>query len=165
MPGIQKATHSLRLLLIACSFQLAACTHIDLYEKLVSIPAHDWNSNFKPQFKFNITDTASSYQVYIIFRHNEKYNYNNVWLNLTAQAPGQAAQKFMLELPLATSEKGWLGSAMDDLYEHRIALTLDPSKFNFSRAGEYSFMVEQVMREDPLENVLNVGVRIEKKPQ
>jgi hypothetical protein len=51
---------------------------------------------------------------------------------------------------------------MDDLYEHRIGLTLDTSKFNFNRSGEYIFTVEQVMREDPLENVLNVGLRIEK---
>ena len=70
----------------------------------------------------------------------------------------------MLELPLASSEKGWLGTAMDDLYEHRIAVTLDPAKFNFSKNGEYAFSMEQAMREDPLQNVLNVGLRIEKKP-
>jgi hypothetical protein len=71
----------------------------------------------------------------------------------------------MLELPLANNEKGWLGSAMDDLYEHRVALTLDPQKFNFKKAGTYSFILEQVMREDPLLNVLNAGIRLEKKSQ
>ncbi|MGZ8536803.1 MAG: gliding motility lipoprotein GldH [Flavisolibacter sp.] len=163
MPGARKTLFIVRLLLAACSLQLAACDTIDLYEKVVSIPKHDWQSNFKPQFNFTIKDTNSNYQMFVILRHNEKYNYNNIWLNLTAQAPGTASQKFMLELPLATTAKGWLGSAMDDLYEHRIGLTLDTSKFNFKKSGEYNFTVEQVMREDPLQNVLNVGLRIEKQ--
>src|SRR5687767_14407716 len=144
MPGARKTFILLRLLLAACSLQLTACDTIDLYEKVVSIPKHDWQSNFKPQFRFNIRDTNSAYQMFVILRHNEKYNYNNIWLNLSAQAPGAAPQKFMLELPLATTAKGWLGSAMDDLYEHRIGLTLDTSKFNFKRSGEYIFTVEQV---------------------
>ena len=163
MPGARKTLIILRLLLVACCLQLTACDTIDLYERVVSIPRHDWQSSFKPQFKFTIKDTTSDYQLYVILRHNEKYNYNNIWLNLTTLAPGSAPQKFMLELPLATTTKGWLGSAMDDLYEHRIIVTLDPAKFNFKRAGDYNFTIEQVMREDPLENVLNVGLRIEKK--
>jgi gliding motility-associated lipoprotein GldH len=144
---------------------LNSCRTIDLYEKVVSIPGHSWQSNFKPKFTFEIKDTSSNYQVFIILRHNDKYNYNNIWLNLYAQAPGDSFKKFMLELPLANNEKGWLGSAMDDLYEHRVALTLDPQKFNFKKAGTYSFTLEQVMREDPLLNVLNAGIRLEKKSQ
>src|SRR5215216_2028372 len=117
MFDLQNKPRFLRFLRAACSvwlvaFPLAACEHIDLYEKVVTIPAHDWKSNFKPQFKFIVTDTSAPYQVYVILRHNEKYNYNNIWLNLTAQAPAQPPQKFMLELPLSTSDKGWLGSAM-----------------------------------------------------
>jgi len=170
MLGLQINRHPQRprraaysLWLVAICFQLVACQHIDLYEKIATIPEHNWKSNFKPQFTFNISDTSAAYQVYVILRHNEKYLYNNIWLNLTAQAPGQAPQKFMLELPLATSAKGWLGVAMDDLYEHRLVVTLDESKLNFKKPGEYQFTLEQVMRDDPLENVLNVGLRIEKK--
>jgi gliding motility-associated lipoprotein GldH len=161
MFGLPDKLRPFRILLAAYCFQLMACAHIDLYEKLVSVPDYNWKSSFKPQFKFVISDTTSPYQVYVVLRHNEKYNYNNIWLNLTMQAPGQLPQKFMLELPLATTEKGWLGTAMDDLIEHRIALTLD----TFRKPGEYIFTIEQVMREDPLENVMNVGLRIEKKTQ
>ena len=154
----------LSIVLLLASTWLSSCQTIDLYEKTVAIPEHDWKSSFKPEFKFIIKDTAASYQLYIVLRHNEKYNYNNIWVNLNTQAPGTPPQKFMLELPLASSEKGWLGTAMDDLYEHRIAVTLDPAKFNFSKSGEYAISLEQAMREDPLQNVLNVGLRIEKKP-
>lgn len=156
--------HRLPLLLsVAFALHLLSCQTIDLYEKVVPVPKHQWNHSFRPSFTFAIKDTASFYQLFIILRHNEKYNYNNIWLNLYAQAPGSKPERFPLELPLATNERGWLGSGMDDLYEHRIPLTLDPEKFNFKKAGNYTFRIEQIMRDDPLTNVMNVGLRIEKK--
>lgn len=150
--------------LITALLFLLSCHTGDLYEKVESIPQQEWKSDYKPRFEFTVKDTAADYQLNIILRHNEKYGYRNVWLNLYAQAPGDTARKFTVELPLASGQNGWLGSGMDDLYEHRIALTLDPSKFNFRKPGDYSFTLEHIMREDPLQNVLNVGLSIEKKP-
>jgi len=163
MFGFTKASCYLLLALIAGCLFLSSCEKIDLYERVVSIPKQDWQSSFKPQFKFNIKDTTAQYQPYILLRHNEKYEFNNIWVRLYAQAPGDTTKQFSLELPLANND-GWLGTAMDDLYDHRIAVTLDPTIFNFKKTGEYIFTLEQIMRKDPLENVLNVGLRIEKKP-
>ena len=151
--------------LIIFSFFFSSCNTIDLYERNVAIPKQEWISSFKPQFKFIIKDTTQPYQVYIILRHNDKYNYNNIWVNLYTQAPADSIQKVQYELPLASKEKGWLGSAMDDIYEHRISITPQNQSLYFKKSGEYTFTIEQIMREDPLQNILNVGLRIEKKPQ
>lgn len=148
-------------LLAAIGSQLTAvsCTTIDLYEKNISLPGHEWKSNFKPEFTFTIKDTTALYQVYFIIRHTEKYNYNNIWINLYSQPPGDTLHKAPYELQLATNEKGWLATGMDDIYEHRIKLTDDIRL----KAGEYKFILENIMREDPLQNVLNAGLRVEKK--
>lgn len=139
---------------------LYSCTTIDLYEKTAAIPGHAWKSNFRPSFDFNIKDTSSSYTVFLVLRHNEKYNFSNIYLNLYIKGPGQdSAQKIQRDLILATNEKGWLGSGMDDIYEHRIPLT-DAQTL---KGGDYTFTLEQIMREDPLQNVLNAGIRLEKK--
>lgn len=146
------------------SVLLLSCTTGDLYEKVVPIPGHQWKSSYKPRFTFNITDTAVPYRLYVVFRHSERYNYNNLWLKLGIQSPDSnrlsAAQ---YELPLANNDKGWLGTGMDDLYEHRIALTPESGSFYFRRAGTYTFQVEQLMREDPLQEAYNVGLRVERK--
>ena len=147
---------------VACGLWLSSCAHIDLYEKVLPVPGHQWQSSFKPVFAFNIKDTGVAYQLYFIVRHNNQYKYNNVWVNLTAKGPADSAQTFKLELPLANKE-GWLGSGMDDVYEHRIGFALDPRKFGFAKSGDYTFTVEQIMREDPLPNVMDVGLRLEKK--
>jgi gliding motility-associated lipoprotein GldH len=141
------------------SILLHSCTTIDLYEKTVNIPEHAWKSNFKPAFDFTIKDTNSLYSIFLVLRHNEKYNFSNIYLNLYVKGPGQdTAMKIQKDLTLATNEKGWLGSGMDDIYEHRIELAAPQSL----KAGNYT--LEQIMREDPLENVLNAGIRLEKKP-
>ncbi|HTM91780.1 MAG TPA: gliding motility lipoprotein GldH [Flavisolibacter sp.] len=143
--------------LIACSLWLSSCQTIDLYERVVSIPSQEWKSSFKPQFNFTIKDTQSHYNIYIILRHNEKYEFNNLWVSLTYQLKGEPPVVGQYELPLANNER-WLGTAMDDLYEHWVQVAKDvPLK-----AGEYGFTIGQIMRKDPLENVLNIGLRIEK---
>jgi len=152
--------------LAACClwFTTFSCTTIDLYEKSVTIPGHSWKSDYKPSFTFTITDTSSSYLLYFVLRHNDKYSFNNLYINLYAKQPGQdSAQSVRYDLPLATNEKGWLASGMDDIYEHRILLTPRGQEFYFKRSGDYIFTIEQIMREDPLKNVLNAGLRIEKK--
>lgn len=159
-----KLIKRLFLYFVPCAFFLSACSSIDLYEKSVSIPGHSWKSSYKPSFTFTIKDTSSPYQVYLILRHNDKYNYNNIYINIKTQQPGQdTIQQGQYDLELATNEKGWLASGMDDIYEHRIPLTASDRPFYFIKPGNYTFTIEQIMREDPLKNVLNAGLRIEKK--
>lgn len=142
-----------------------SCTTTDLYEKSVTVPGHSWKANYQPSFTFTIKDTASAYQLFLILRHNDKYNYNNIYINLHIKQPGQdSTQTVRFPLELATNEKGWLGTGMDDIYEHRIPLTPNGQQFYFRKAGDYTFSIEQIMREDPLNNIFNVGLRVEKKP-
>ena len=154
-----KRINNFFVLLIASSLCLASCTSIDIYEKSVAIPGHAWQNSFRPSFDFTIKDTAVLYQPYLVLRHNEKYNYSNIYINLYIKAPGRdSAIKIQRDLSLATNEN-WTATGMDDIYEHRIKLgDAEPLK-----AGNYRFTVEQIMRENPLQNVLDVGIRVEKQ--
>jgi gliding motility-associated lipoprotein GldH len=147
---------------IACcllSVLVSSCTTSDLYENTVILKGNEWSSSYKPEFNFTITDSNSFYQAFFVIRHTEKYNYKNIWLNYYYQPPADSMRKESREFVLATNEKGWLGTGMDDIYEQRIALLARPEKL---RTGNYKFILENIMREDPLQHVLNVGIRIEK---
>lgn len=141
---------------------LASCIKTDLYEKNVAIPGHTWEYAFKPRVEFTITDTISSYNIFIVVRHTDAFRYNNLWVRLKSSAPGDTAvttQQF--DLPLATQNR-WTGTGMDDIYEHRILLYKRPVRF--VRQGQYTVNIEQVMRENPLPHVMNIGLRLEKVP-
>ena len=147
------------LMFVLYTFYLASCRTVDLYEKDIAIPGHKWKSDFKPSFIFDIKDSTRPYQFFLVMRHTEKYNYTNIYVNLYVQPPGKdSAQKIQQDLQLANND-GWLGTGMDDIYEHRIQLGAPQTL----KTGTYTFTVEQIMREDPLEHVLDVGLRIEKK--
>ncbi|MEI6264843.1 MAG: gliding motility lipoprotein GldH [Sphingobacteriia bacterium] len=138
---------------------LVSCDTIGIFEKNSFFKEHSWSSAVKPSFTFTITDTISLYQIYAIIRHEDSYRYNNCWLNIITIAPNDTAKSQQVNLLLADNKKGWLGTGMDDIFDHRIRLTRSPQKL---KAGNYTFTLQQIMREDPLSGVLNVGIRIEK---
>ena len=141
---------------------LTACQKVDVFEKNVAIKEYQWQSAVKPVFSFDITDTASRYNIYVVLRHEDAYRYNNIWVNIYTKAPGDStATQQALDLQLATAEKGWLGSGMDDIFEHRIRISQAPIAL---KAGQYEFRLEQIMRDDPLRHILNVGIRVERAP-
>jgi gliding motility-associated lipoprotein GldH len=133
---------------------------------LLLITGHEWKSSFIPQFSFLINDTSARYDLSITLRHRDLYHYNNIWLQINLLSPDGKQYNFQTEKQLGTNESGWLGTGMDDIYEHRISLQkeLIENGVSLRKKGRYTLSIKQIMREDPLEQVMNVGLRIEKRP-
>ncbi|MEJ7681288.1 MAG: gliding motility lipoprotein GldH [Segetibacter sp.] len=136
----------------------AACQTIDIYEKTIAFRDHNWQSAENPSFAFEITDTTSLYNIFLVLRHEDAYNYNNIWINLTVKSPVDMVT-IRREFVLGSNKQGWLGSGMDDVFEHRIAFNNKPAPLH---KGKYIFTLQQDMREDPLEHIINAGIRVEK---
>lgn len=150
------------LSIVICGTWMSCNPPSGVFEQDIALPHQQWDSGFHPTFTFNISDkdTAYRYNVYIVLRHTDAYDYDNIWIRGTVRMPGDtAARSERYDLPLATNEKGWLGSGMDDIYEQRVWVQ---QSTKFDHPGTYSFTLEQIMREDPLKHVMNVGVRIER---
>ncbi len=148
------------VLLLIISQLLNSCTTTNVFEKNVPIPGHKWESSFQPKIEFDITDTTSTYNVYMVLRHTNEYNYNNLWVKSSVKEPGSTEWKTgQYDLLLANNDKGWLGTGMDDIFEHRILIQ---PQTKFKKSGKYEYSIQQIMREDPLLDVLNIGLRIEK---
>jgi gliding motility-associated lipoprotein GldH len=155
-----KKNSQLLCLILALAFLISSCATADVFEKNVTIPGQQWEPSFKPEISFDISDTAALYNIFVVIRHTDAYRYNNIWLNVYTQVPGDTLNKQRLDLRLATDDKGWLGSGMDDIFEHRIQITKSPQQL--AKKGKYTFRLENIMREEPLQHVLNVGIRVEK---
>ncbi|MEP7252250.1 MAG: gliding motility lipoprotein GldH [Ginsengibacter sp.] len=138
----------------------ASCIKIDQFEKTAQIPSRQWFYNNAPSFTFQITDTSSLYNLYIVLRHTDSYDYSNIWLRLGSKFPGDSIRYQNINLLLATDAKGWEGPGTDDIYEVRKNISQGP--IAFAKAGDYTFTVSQIMRQNPLDDILNVGIRVEK---
>lgn len=148
------------LFLLTVAICLTACSKIETFEKNVAIPKHSWQYSLRPVFEFAVTDTSSLYNLYVVLRHTDAYRYNNIWLSVGSQAPGDSIRVQRFELQLGADATGWEGTGMDDIWEIRKPITRGPFKFN--KTGNYRFTIAQVMRENPLPEIMSVGVRVEK---
>ncbi len=159
--GMIKKFSLMVLLFTAGLIFIVSCKQIDLFEKDTVIPNYSWKSDFKVTGSFTITDTLSAYSIYLVLRHTDAYKYNNIWLNIGLQPPGDSLIIQKVNLQLGDDINGWEGTGMNDIWELRKLLNGQPRRFK--KPGTYNFSISQIMRDDPLEKIMSVGMRIEKK--
>jgi gliding motility-associated lipoprotein GldH len=150
------------LLLVSCLLSLVSCKQIAVYEKDSPIPNYEWQSGLIIKGSFSIPDTSTAYKIYLVLRHTDAYKYNNIWLNIGLQAPGDTMSYQKINLRLGQDATGWDGTGMNDIWEVRKALSNDPVRFK--RSGDYQFQISQIMRDNPLRNIMSAGLRVEKQP-
>lgn len=142
----------------SCSL-LCSCKQLDVYEKDTSIPKYEWQSNYTAKGNFTIADTLAYYNLYVVLRHSDEYKYNNIWLNLGLQNPGDTMSYQKINLSLGNDATGWEGTGMNDIWEVRKLLNAEPQRFR--QRGTYSFIISHIMRDNPLLHIMSVGLRIE----
>jgi gliding motility-associated lipoprotein GldH len=150
-----------QLLFLAFFISISSCNWTTgVFEKNLEFNDHEWSSSVKPDISFDVTDTVSLYNIYLVLRHTDAYHFNNMYVRATVKEPGNTQVRTGdYDLQLATNGKGWIGTAMDDIYDARILIQ---QKTRFRKPGIYHIKLEQLMREDPLKNVLSAGLRVEK---
>jgi gliding motility-associated lipoprotein GldH len=142
---------------------IAGCLPAPYYQKEEVIPQNAWTYTFKPSFTFDITDTISGYQPYFIIRHSQAYPYCNLWMWVYIKIPGDTIEKKeRINVVLAEATGKWLGRGMGEIYEQRLPISFGDS-VRLNRKGAYKITLEQNMRINPLPEVMNVGLRVEKK--
>ncbi len=139
------------------AFAFASCTTLDVFEKTKAFTKHEWAANDKPTCTFEIKDTTAKYNLFLVLRHEDAYKYKNIWLDITMQSADSSIH-VKRDFTLSDNTK-WLGVAMSDIIEHRIKVNAVPIPL---KKGNYTFTLQQAMREDPLPYILNAGIRIEK---
>lgn len=133
------------------------------YQKEYAIPKNAWATNFKPSFKFEITDTNSLYNLYFVIRHTDAYPYSNIWLMVYTKKPGDSNfEATRLEIPLAEPSGKWLGRGMGEIWEQRMPISVEGDTLMLRKKGVWEIRIEQNMRSNPLPEVMQVGLRAEK---
>ena len=129
------------------------------------MPGTAWSSTFQPQFKFEISDTAAAYQLFLLIRHTDAYPFSNIWINMDSRGPHDTSfRKVRVEVPLAATSGQWLGRGMGEIWEQRGAIKSLQMPAFFPHKGLYTVRLTQDMRRDPLPEILTIGLRLEKLP-
>ncbi len=147
------------LLVLFVAVLFSACDQKRVFENYQTIKDDSWYINQKPSFYLDIKDTVSEHNVYFNIRHTGNYKYSNLFILFTIQGPKAKAETQRLEFKLAEADGKWLGSGLGDIYSNQIKVM---EKIKFPRKGVYSFTIEQNMRDNPLQGIEDIGIRVEK---
>lgn len=128
------------------------------YEEYISIPGQKWHRDNVPYFEFQIDDTTQRYDMSFNIRHNKAFEWQNIWVFVTFEVPGGQMDRDTLEFVLQDAQGRWLGSGSGDIRDGSFLFKHD---FRFPLIGKYKASFEQAMRTEVLEDVTDIGLKIE----
>ncbi|EEI90940.1 gliding motility-associated lipoprotein GldH [Sphingobacterium spiritivorum ATCC 33300] len=139
---------------------LAGCDANTVVDENTIITDKSWPYNVIPKVKAHITDKNAKYDVYLNLRHNGDYRYANIFVRIHETNPKGVSKKERRELKLAELDGRWTGNSAGSLYAHQ---ALIHENYSFPDTGIYTFAIEQNMRENPLKDINDVGIKIVKR--
>ena len=137
---------------------IVSCINLNKFDQNIPIKHSEWNIDNILRFAYNSEDTAHSKDVFINFRHTGLYKYNNIILFVTTLAPDGNSIKDTIEFTIADAKGKWVGSGIGDVSDVRLAYR---HNVKFGQLGKYIFYIQHGMRDIKLEEVVDVGIRIQ----
>ena len=122
-----------------------------------ALPNKVWSYNNRIGYSFKIDDTSTPYNFYINLRVTGDYKYSNMFVLISDPVKKNSVVRY--ELKLARPDGQWLGKGSGNLYSFRIPFKLN---YTFPATGTYNIRIEQNMRDNPLREISDVGLRVEK---
>ena len=144
------------LIIIYCS----GCTDPNaVMDKSTPIDNHNWSYVNPVKYDVTIADAGIPYNLYFNLRVTADYKYSNIFILLHQTGPDKKPTITRLEFKLANADGEWLGTGSGNLYSYQM---LFKSTYRFPVKGVYHFEIEQNMRDNPLHEVSDAGLRVEK---
>jgi len=122
------------------------------------IEKRTWTYIDRVKVPVTISDSSQAYNVYLNLRHTGDYKYSNIFILVHEISPEGKTITERKEVKLALPDGEWLGKGSGNLYSYQV---LVKSKYRFAKKGNYVFQLEQNMRDNPLREVSDAGIRIE----
>jgi gliding motility-associated lipoprotein GldH len=136
---------------------LFACQEAPVYEKVVGFEKNEWSQRVKPEFKVEISDTACEYDFVLTLRTTTDYKYNNLWVFLNTETPSGVKAREPFEIRIANPDGSWAGKKTGTVVEFPLSFR----RRKLPAKGTYTFVLEQGITTSTIDEVLDIGFRVE----
>jgi gliding motility-associated lipoprotein GldH len=137
---------------------LAACERKPCCQKSNPIPKELWNKDSTFVYECNVADSSKYYNFYINIRNTTDYAYQNLWLFFTSQLPDSTVFTDTLNCILFDAYGRWTGKGSGRIKENQLTFK---SKVRFPQTGDYTFTIQQAMRDDNLTGITDIGITLQ----
>jgi gliding motility-associated lipoprotein GldH len=123
----------------------------------IEIANKNWSYQNKIGYDVKIDNATIPYNLYLNLRITGDYKYSNLYALISNPDKKGAVNRY--EFKLANPAGEWLGQGSGNLYSYQIPFR---TNYKFPANGTYHIRIEQNMRDNPLHEVSDVGLRVEK---
>ena len=138
----------MRILLFFLAVGFVSCQNENKKEVYHSFNNNTWNTDSIVSFELDNIDTTSSHDLYLMVRHTTNFKFQNLFLFTNFEN-----QQDTLELFLSEKSGRWLGKGFGEIKELKIKIK---ENVNFKENQDQIFSVEQAMRYEDLEKIINL---------
>ncbi|MBS2210371.1 gliding motility lipoprotein GldH [Carboxylicivirga mesophila] len=156
---MDKIKHSSLIIILLGLIVVSSCDRGVVFDQYVTIPKGGWHVDSMAVFKVDIESTEQPYNVILNVRNRSNYPNSNLWLFVEVVSPSGQTMQDKVDCVLADDAGRWIGSGWGDLYHAKIPYQLG---VKFAETGAYSFRIVQGMRDEDLEGIHNIGLRVER---
>lgn len=142
----------LSLMLIACHHDVVSSAHQDLSEQ-------GWAMTDTVRLSLDVPDTTQAYDIALMLRHTEQYNYQNLWFFIQCGDSLSPIQSDTVMACLADDRGQWLGTRAGRYYSGYIIMERE---LVFPEAGAYTFAIVHGMRDSLIHGIADVGLELRK---
>ena len=120
---------------------------------------NNWAYDNKIKYPVKVENADITYNLYFNLRVTADYKYSNIFILVHEAGPGMQPSTVRYEFPLANAAGEWYGAGSGNIYTYQVPFK---KGYRFPAGGTYVFEIEQNMRDNPLREVSDVGLRVEK---
>lgn len=148
--------------LLVLLFFFMSCNRDNIYSDNEKIPGYIWDADSIITFKATVVDTVNAFDINLVIRTDNTYDYRNLFLFITTMSPERHIISDTVEYYLADEKGKWYGSGLGDINDLSV-----PFKTNilFPSGGTYTFSIQQAMRDKALRGITDIGIQIKKHKQ
>ncbi|RKR81134.1 gliding motility-associated lipoprotein GldH [Mucilaginibacter gracilis] len=130
-----------------------------IIDQNTEVENQNWGYHSRISCVFDIADAAIAYNLYLNLRVTPDYKYSNIFILIHQVGPDKKTETTRYEFTLADKDGQWLGRGTGNLYTYQVPFR---TSYKFPVKGKYRIEIEQNMRDNPLHQVSDVGLRVEK---
>lgn len=145
-------------------FLIGSCDSKRFYENYIPLEGTAWHPDsilfISPS---PIEDTISTYNILLMMRHTTEFKYKNMFFFVDIELPSGKVLRDTAELILQDSQGYWYGEGNGFL--RSVSHTIHghyKRNITFPESGQYKFLIQHGMRDSLLEDISDIGIRIER---
>lgn len=152
--------HTLRTtLLLSVCILVVSCNRGTVMNETYEVPSPEWNYNEPICYDMWIEDTSTGYDLTFSIRHSNDFEWQNAFFLIRTVFPDMEVSVDTLECILAEPDGRWIGNRSGKYY--RIGF-LYKQGIRFPQAGEYRFEIRHAMRDDNLQGIRSIGLKVQR---